>query len=99
MRVRITRSAERDLDEIAAWIAAENPSRAASFVRELREKCLNLGSQPKRYPLVRNLGGYEIRKRTHAHYLILFFVMADHVEVAHVVHGSRDWMSLLGSNE
>jgi plasmid stabilization system protein ParE len=97
--VKITRSAENDLDEIAAWIAAENPVRAASFARELRQKCLDLGSQPKRYPLVRNLGGYEIRKRTHGHYIILFFLMADHVEIAHVVHGSRDWMTLLGSNE
>jgi plasmid stabilization system protein ParE len=51
--VRITAPAEADLDEIAAWIANENPDRAASFVEELWERCRSLGIGPGAFPLRR----------------------------------------------
>ena len=39
MRLRFSRRAEADLEEIAAFIARDNPVRAVSFVRMLREDC------------------------------------------------------------
>jgi plasmid stabilization system protein ParE len=39
MRLRFSRRAEAALEEVADYIARDNPMRAASFVRELRKRC------------------------------------------------------------
>lgn len=39
MRLAFTPLAEQDLEAIADYIAADNPTRALSFVRELRAQC------------------------------------------------------------
>ena len=40
-------AAEEDLESIADYIAEDNPSRAVTFVQELREKCRVLAEMPK----------------------------------------------------
>jgi len=40
MRVYFTDEAEADLEEIADYIALDNPDRAVSFMEELRAKAL-----------------------------------------------------------
>jgi plasmid stabilization system protein ParE len=52
MIVVITDTAEDDLERIGDYIALYNPTRALSFVRELREKCESLADMPRRHPLV-----------------------------------------------
>lgn len=99
MKVTFADRAQKDLDEIAAWIGADNPERAVSFVRELWYKCRSLALHPERFPVVRALRGGRIRKLSHHGYLILYFVIADRVEIARIVHGSRDWVSLLDDGE
>lgn len=42
MIVRLAAEAERDLEAIGDWIAADIPVRALSFVEELRAACLGL---------------------------------------------------------
>ena len=39
--------AEIDLEEIADYIARDNPRRALSFVRELRERCEKIAAFPE----------------------------------------------------
>jgi toxin ParE1/3/4 len=51
MQVVFTVQAEQDLEEISDYIAIDNPSRAISFVREIREHCAKISSSP--------LGGYD----------------------------------------
>jgi plasmid stabilization system protein ParE len=99
MKVRLTEPAEADLDEIVSWIASDNPSRADSFGAELWERCQSLASRPQRFPVALHVAGFDVRKLVHRDYLIFYFVLDDRVEVLRIVHGSRDWMSLLGSNE
>jgi plasmid stabilization system protein ParE len=47
MIVVITEAAERELERISDWIAADNPHRAETFVRELVEKCLRIADTPR----------------------------------------------------
>ena len=45
MIVVITEAAEADLEAIGDWIAADNPTRALTFLSELRERCESLSAQ------------------------------------------------------
>jgi plasmid stabilization system protein ParE len=36
------------------------------------------------------------RKLVHRDHLIFYRVLADRVEISHVLHGARDWAGLLG---
>ena len=99
MRVRFTRPADADLEEIGDWIAKDDPERAASFVADLRRAAVSLSSHPKRYPLIDRTQGDRVHKMSYRDYLIFYRVIANEVHVLRVLHGSRDWMALLGSNE
>ena len=48
--------AELDLEEIADFIALDNPRRALSFVRELRERCQKIAWFPEAIQLRPELG-------------------------------------------
>jgi len=43
---------DTDLEQIADYIAADNPMRALSFVGELRKRCKRLADIPKGLPLL-----------------------------------------------
>jgi plasmid stabilization system protein ParE len=55
VKVRFTASAEADLEAIVDWIAEDDPGRAASFVVELRGRCLSLADEPNRFPVARRV--------------------------------------------
>jgi len=96
VKVRFLASAEADLETIADWIADDDPGRAASFVLELRERCLSLAEKPNRFPVARRVGGHVFRKLVYRDYLIFYRALADRVEIVRVLHGARDWAGLLG---
>ena len=87
-RVRWTRCALRRLDEIATHIAADNPSRAASFVGELRAKvgvlAAHLPGKPGRVYGTRELV-------LHRHYLAVYRVRGEEVHILTVLHTARQW--------
>lgn len=92
MKVRISDRAQADLEEIGDWIAAENPLRADSFVAELADRALALGRHPRRFPAVARVAG--LRKLVWRGYLIFYLILPDRVEIARIIHGSRDWAAL-----
>lgn len=51
-----TPEAERDLEEIGDYIAADNPARAVSFVPEIRDRCAKIGNAPLAYAARPELG-------------------------------------------
>ena len=51
MRLAFTPLAGQDLEAIADYIAADNPVRALSFVRELRTQCQRITLNPPGYRL------------------------------------------------
>ena len=95
MIVRLTDQAEADLETIGDRIAEDDPPRAASFVRELREDCVGLYPMPGRFPLVPRYQGHGVRRRVHGNYLIFYRVMSPEVIVIRILHGAMDYEDLL----
>ena len=69
MIVRLTAAAENDLEQIADYIAQDNPQRALSFVQALRDRRLGLADAPYGFPLVSRYERHGIRRRVHGNYL------------------------------
>jgi toxin ParE1/3/4 len=94
MTIEFSSEAENDLEQIADYIAQDNPQRALSFVRELRSKCEDLVYAPNSFALVPR---YEsgIRRRVHGNYLIFYRVEAAKVVIIHILHGAADYGAIL----
>jgi len=95
MKVRLSAEARQDLIAIGDYIARDNPSRALSFVQELTDACANLADMPSSYPTVPRYELKGIRRRVRGNYQIFFRIDGDQVLVVRVLHGARDYESLL----
>jgi toxin ParE1/3/4 len=89
MQFRFSRRAEADLEEIAAYIARDNPARAATFVQRLREHCHELVAFPEARRLRPELGE-GVRLSVFGNYVVLHVVHEDILEIRRVVHGAHD---------
>jgi len=89
MRVVFTVQAEQDLEEIGDYIAADNPARAVSFVREIREHCVKIANSPLAYVARPELGD-GIRTCAHGRYVIVFQPSSEEVLIVRILHGARD---------
>lgn len=98
MGLRFTPLAEQDLESIADHIAADNPRRAISFVRELRLQCQRVAFNPPGYRRRPELGA-GIRSCAHGHYVIFFEASNNDVTVIRVLHGARDLPELFRPDE
>lgn len=99
LKVIFSEKAERDLEEIADWIARDNPERARTFVAELVKAAKSIGRAPRAYPFVDKGRDPHLRRRVHRNYLIFFDIGLEAVEVLHVVHGARDYAQIVFANE
>lgn len=92
-QLKFSALAHEDLLEIARYIARNNPPRARSFVRELRQQCVVLSQQPglgvARTDLTENL-----RVLPYQRYLIFFSEIDSGILVERVLHGARDLPTL-----
>ena len=95
MKVVLAQAAIADLIAIGRYIAKGSPARAETFVQELEQKCMELGSMPRAFPLVPHRKNKDVRRRVHGSYLIFYRVDADKIDVLHVLHGARDYESWL----
>lgn len=98
MKLRIALAAERDLREIAAHIARDNPTRARSFIRELKDKMRNIAAQPMIYP-VREAWGADNRSALHRNYQIIYRIDGETVLFLRLLHGTCDIGSVLKDTE
>lgn len=99
MIVVITAEAEADLEQIATYLAEQSLRSALKLVRELRERCESLPDAPRGYPLVPRYEHLGIRRRPFGWFLIFYRVGQDAIEVIHILHGARDYESLLFPEE
>ncbi|AEU38977.1 type II toxin-antitoxin system RelE/ParE family toxin [Granulicella mallensis] len=88
MHVEYSLDIEEDLDEIAAYIAADNPRRAVSFIREIRAEIDRIGQRPLMYQLRPDVGE-DARLAVVGRYVILFWIDGDVVRIERVVQGNR----------
>jgi toxin ParE1/3/4 len=98
MRVLFSALVEGDLEAIGDYIAADNPERAVSFVRQLKAQCLKVGQNPLRYRLRPEIGA-DVRLVSMGRYVILFRILGEVVRVERVVHGARDLPALLDDEQ
>lgn len=89
MRLRFTPLAERDLESIADYIAADNPRRVVTFIQELRQQCQRIALNPSGYRMRPELGE-GLRSCAHGSYVIFFEASASAVTVVRILHGARD---------
>jgi plasmid stabilization system protein ParE len=95
MIVVISLAAEADLEAIGDWIAQDSPQRALSFVQELRERCATLAELPRAFPLVPRYEHLGIRRRVYRSYLIFYRIEEQTVQIVRVLHGARDYETIL----
>jgi toxin ParE1/3/4 len=89
-RLLLSPRAASDLEDIAEYIARDNPERAATFVEELEAKCRAVAAAPDIYPARPDLAP-GLRMAVHGRYLVLFRELpgANAVRVERVLHGAR----------
>lgn len=95
MIVVITDEARSDLIRIGDYIALDNPRRAAGFVNELVESCLELADMPRAFSVVPRYANLEIRRRVHGKYIIFYRVGAETIDVIHILGGAQDHHAIL----
>lgn len=89
MRLELSGFVEADLDEIAAFIAEDNPRRAVTFIQDIRAKFGDIQRTPLLYQLRPDIGD-EARMATVGNYAILFRISEAVVRIERVVYGGRD---------
>jgi toxin ParE1/3/4 len=89
MRCSFSHLAALDLEEIADYIARDNPRRALSFVRELQERCAKIASFPEAARLRPELAE-KIRLVPYGRYVICYTVQPGAVRIERIVAGGRN---------
>lgn len=89
VEIRWTRKALENLDQIAAYIAQDNPTRASSFIGEIKAKTELLATfpglgRPGRVPGTRELV-------VHANYVVPYRVKDNTAQIIRVQHVARLW--------
>src|SRR5262245_46507974 len=89
--VRISPTAERDLEEIADEIAKDSPVEAVRFIGRIRAKMLSLDRLPMRgVPAPEGVvNGFIIRQVNVKHYRILYVIDRKIVMIVGVRHSRR----------
>jgi toxin ParE1/3/4 len=98
LRLVIAPRAERDLDEIFAFVAADNEAAAVQILRQIEQKTFRLLERPFMGPQVHFPKWPGLRKMTSAPYVIFYRPSDKEIEVIRVLHASRDLDTLLASS-
>ncbi len=90
-RVRITRAAERDIEEIWNFISDDSTEAAGKFTRRLEEQIKTLERLPERCPLIpeNEILGTRYRHLLYGNYRTVFRIAKNTIYVIRVIHGAR----------
>jgi addiction module RelE/StbE family toxin len=88
MALKWTKTALRSVDDIAGFIAKDNPSRATSFVQELKDGVTKLQAHPGMGRAGRVPGTRELV--LHKNYIAIYRVRGDDVEILRLHHVARN---------
>jgi addiction module RelE/StbE family toxin len=88
MKVRFTRTAQRDLVQIHAYISQDSPTMASRFVARLVERARELADHPfsgraTDEPDIRVIVAARLR------YFFFYTIAADEIHITHIRHTSR----------
>ena len=88
MALKWTKAALRSVDDIASFIAQDNPTRATSFVRELKDAVTKLQVHPGMGRAGRVPGTRELV--LHKNYIAIYRVRGDDVEILRLHHAAQN---------
>jgi toxin ParE1/3/4 len=88
MQCILSTFAELDLEEIADYIARDNPRRALSYIGEIREHCRNIVTFPEAAPL-REEFGPGIRVIPFGRYLVFYTAHPGTVRIERILFRAR----------
>lgn|SRR5579884_2554816 len=90
-RVKTTRHAEKDIEEIYTYIHSANPSAALDFISELERQISSLERFPLRCPTLPEVSelGVSYRHILYGEYRTIFRVQESTVYILRVIHGAR----------
>lgn len=90
-KVEITPAAERDVEEIWTYIAADSQEIATAFLLRLEEQIQTLEQFPVRCPLIpeNEQLGTSYRHLLYGAYRTVFRIAGNNVIILRVIHGSR----------
>lgn len=95
--IRLLQAAEEDFKEIITYIALDNRSAAETVADKIENSLSNLSAYPLigKIPNEEELSGMGYRFLVVQNYLI-FYTIEDHTIWVHrIIHGARDYLSLL----
>ena len=89
--VEISPAAERDVEEIWVYTAADSPENATAFIVRLEEQIDSLEQFPERCPLIpeNELLGTAYRHLLHGAYRTIFRIAGKTVYILRIIHGAR----------
>jgi toxin ParE1/3/4 len=93
MRLRVTRLAQTDVDEIHDYIARDKPAAAIRWVEQTREQFKFLARSPAAGQ-ARDDVQPGLRSFSHGNYVIFCRPQSDALEIVRVLHGRRDIRAL-----
>ena len=90
-QVNISRQAERDIEEIWKYIAADSQVEASKFIHAFENQITTLEQLPNRCPMIpeNELFGTQNRHLIYGDYRTVFRVSDKTVHILRVVHGAR----------
>jgi toxin ParE1/3/4 len=89
MECQFSTVAELDLEEIADYIARDNPRRALTFIGEIRARCQSIVTFPESAPL-REEFGPGLRMVPFGRYLIFYTIHPGEIRIERILPGSRN---------
>jgi toxin ParE1/3/4 len=83
------RVAVKDLDEVAAYIAADSPRYAGIVTEKILASARGLADFPLMGAVVREWNDDSYRQRIIYSYRLIYRIKSDRVEILTVIHGAR----------
>jgi toxin ParE1/3/4 len=92
-RVRFSRNARADLQEIARFIARDKPGAARNWIEKIKAKCDLVASHPNLGEAREDLGE-GVRCTLVGNYAVFYRVIGENLEISRVIRGDRDIRSI-----
>jgi len=90
VEVSFARRAQEDFTEIAEYLEARNLAAAETVTRRIEKAIRLLAEHPHMGPLVPSTGQPEMRKMSIPPYVVFYRLRANQLEIARILHSSRD---------
>ena len=90
-KVNITKHAQKDLEHLFYYIAADSGNNASKFILEIEEKIYTLEHFPNRNPLIPENEYFETEYRhlIYKKYRIIYRIVENTVYILRIIHGTK----------